>query len=141
MKLIIHRDTEKIGGSVVELISSSNSRIIIDLGLPLLDDDGSMFNFNKYKSKTIKELIDLNILPDIKGLYKDSEQQTNSEIDGILISHAHKDHYGLFQYVRDDIKFYLTEPTRKLISLTSLFTGTVNRIDNYQYDDFPPAFF
>ena len=36
MKLIIHRGTKEIGGSCVEL-QSKKARIIIDLGMPLVN--------------------------------------------------------------------------------------------------------
>ena len=132
-KLIIHRDTEKIGGSVVELISNNGSRIIIDAGVPLLEDDGSMLDFDKYKSKSVKELIDLGIIPYVNGLYKNINSKNKSAIDGILISHAHRDHYGLIQYIKDDLKYYLTEATHKLIDITTLFSDSKIEIDNYQY--------
>lgn len=133
MKLIIHRDTEKIGGSVVELISSKGSRIIIDAGQPLLDEDGNMLEFDKYKSKPVKELIDLEIIPAVAGLYQETRGQNETDIDGILISHAHKDHYGLARYINKNIKYYLTEPTHKLINMNSLFTESCVQIDNYKY--------
>lgn len=138
MKLIIHRDTEKIGGSIVELESSTGSRIIIDIGLPLIDEDGSRFDFEDYKNLTVRELIETGILPDIKGVYKNdgsrkTEGKSSSLIDGLLISHAHQDHYGLLKYVNKDIKFYLTEPTKKIIDLTYLFTSREGEITNYEY--------
>jgi len=43
------------------------------------------------------------------------------EIGGIIISHAHLDHYGLLKYVHPDIPVYLSAGTKKLIEVTQLF--------------------
>ena len=85
MKLIIHRGTHEIGGSCVELIpDSDNGRIMIDFGMPLVDEDKTDFDWKKYNKKTIDELISLGILPDIKGLYIPNM----STISSVLLSHA-----------------------------------------------------
>jgi len=47
MKIIIHRGTYEIGGSCVE-IQSKKSRILIDIGMPLVKKDGDRFNSNIY---------------------------------------------------------------------------------------------
>jgi ribonuclease J len=84
MHFAIHRGTHEIGGSCVEL-SSGNSRIVIDLGMPLMHQDGTEFDFRKFEGLTGPELLDKGILPAVEGLY---EWQTSS-VDGLLISHAH----------------------------------------------------
>ncbi len=50
MKLTIHRGAKEIGGTCIELESSS-SRILIDFGLPLVDE-----NRNTFDSRTIRNL-------------------------------------------------------------------------------------
>ena len=47
MRFIIHRGTKEIGGSCVE-IWTDNKRIVIDIGMPLVEKDGSEFDFTKY---------------------------------------------------------------------------------------------
>lgn len=129
MKIIIHRGTQEIGGTCVEVISSNN-RIIIDMGIPLVDKDGKSFNMDQYKSFHGKELVYEKVLPDIKGLYKWDEGK--DKVDGILISHPHLDHYGLFSYINTDIKYYIGEAAKKLIDLTCIFTPLKGSISNYE---------
>ena len=67
MKFKIHRGTKEIGGSCVE-VWTENSRIVLDFGMPLIDRDGKDFDFGTYKNLDIRKLVELGILPDIKGL-------------------------------------------------------------------------
>jgi len=100
MYLTIHRGTHEIGGSCVEL-QTKQARILIDLGLPLTED----------KPKDKKQLIKL--LP--KGL------NDMPELDAILISHAHPDHYGLLSFLHQDVPMYMSKGTKKLIEISYIF--------------------
>lgn len=119
MKIIIHRGTHEIGGSCVEL-ETGNNRILIDFGIPLVTRDHKPFDSNSLKGKTIQDLKAHDILPDIKGLYKDEKK----EIDGILISHSHLDHYGFLQYVNPEIPICLSHGANSLIDVSNIFVPT-----------------
>ena len=124
----IHRGTKEIGGSCVE-VWTSNTRIILDMGMPLVDSKKEQFNFKEFEKLETKELIKQKILPDIEGLY-----DTNGDlIDGVLISHSHLDHFGLMNYVSKDIKTYLGEATHKLIEISNIFTHSNYQITNFTY--------
>jgi len=119
MKLTIHRGAKEIGGTCIELESKS-SRILIDFGLPLVDENRDPFESERIKNKTKDELIASNILPEIKGLYKDEQP----EFDAILLSHPHKDHYGLLSYVHPEIPIYLSQGCRELVEISRYFNQT-----------------
>ncbi len=68
MRLTIHRGTHEIGGSCVELVSdSSQTRIILDFGMPLVNPDRSPFKWDEHRNLTQQELISNGVLPDITG--------------------------------------------------------------------------
>ena len=92
MKITIHRGSHEIGGSCVEVEGRAGSRLLLDIGQPLM-------NTEKQQPS----------LPD--------------RLDGVLISHAHQDHYGLLDLVGDAAPCYLSAPTRRLIELTGQYTG------------------
>ena len=129
MKIIIHRGTHEIGGSCVE-IQSKKSRILIDIGMPLVKENGDRFDFREHEGTPGSELVRKKVLPDIDGVYAWDNKKL---IDGVLISHAHVDHYGFFRYLHKNIRFYLGEATKKLIDLTVIFTPVKGNILNYQY--------
>jgi ribonuclease J len=103
MQLTIHRGTHEIGGSCIEL-RTQKARIIIDFGLPIIDDQPRL------TKKTRLAFIEKYKLP-IKGLYSDEEPT----FDAILISHAHLDHYGMLSTVNPKIPIYMSKGTKKLI--------------------------
>jgi ribonuclease J len=126
MNITIHRGTHEIGGSCVE-IENRDSRIVIDIGMPLLKDDGSRFDFKKYNHLTGPELVLKKILPDIKGCY--DWDTDHKPIDGLLISHAHIDHFGFLNYLSKNIACYLGEGTRHLIGISNQFLNLNMKIN------------
>lgn len=117
MQITIYRGTKEIGGTLVELLSG-DSRILIDAGYPLflnnqpIDDSVASFSYEK--------LLELGVLPDIKGLYA----WDAPAFDAVIISHAHIDHYGLLKYVNPASPVYLSPGTRKIIEISQLFKLT-----------------
>ena len=126
MNLRIHRGTQEIGGNCIE-VWTNKTRIVVDIGMPLVERDGSEFDFSKHKALNVKELVQKNILPNIPGLYDDSPRL----IDGLIISHPHQDHYGLSRFVHPEIKCYLGKATHQLIDLTNIFAPQQNEIHQY----------
>jgi len=125
MELIIHRGTQEIGGSCVEL-KTNKTRVLIDIGMPLVNKDKKPFDSKILEKKSIEDLKDLKILPNIRGLYKNEEK----DVDAILISHSHLDHYGLLNYVHPNIPIYMSQGAKELIEISSLFTpNKLNKIN------------
>jgi len=117
VKIIIHRGSKEIGGSCVEL-KTDRSRILLDFGMPLVDDRKGRFDSMKIIGKSTKDHKMARILPNIQGLYKGERKS----IDAVLISHSHPDHYGLLNYVRPDIPIHLSEGAKQLIEISNIFT-------------------
>lgn len=120
MNFKIHRGTQEIGGSCVE-VWTDTTRIVVDIGMPLVVSDGQEFDFKQYQNLTTKELVEQGILPNIDGLYEISI----SKIDGILISHYHQDHHGFLSYADTSIPVFTGEATRSILEFSEkFFNGT-----------------
>ena len=118
MKLTIHRGTHEIGGSCVELCSDSGeTRIVLDIGMPLVESDGSQYEWKKYQKMTLKELVEKRILPPVEGLYV--HQQPS--VSAVFLSHAHQDHYGFLRFVNRKIPIYMSEGSRSIVEVSSVF--------------------
>jgi len=127
MNLTIRRGTNEIGGTCIEL-QSGESRILLDFGMPLVNKHGNSFDFSPYKELSIKQLVSEGILPDVHNAYS-----KNPEIDGVIISHPHADHYGLMQYLNKEIPVWLGEATHRLLNLNNIFLRQNNKILEPKY--------
>jgi len=110
--VIIHRGTHTIGGSCVEVRSGAH-RIILDLGMPLMERDGAELNQESLKNPSIEN----GILPDVKGLYAHQSPSVNA----VILSHPHLDHYGLMDWVHPDIPIFLSKDSQTLIEVGNIF--------------------
>jgi len=115
MQLIIHRGAHQVGGSCVEL-NHENFTILLDIGLPL--DSG----FNDDPESHLPQP------------FFDAIRQGTKKIDGVLLSHAHMDHYGLVGMLPQDIPVYCGYASAELMDLTS-------RISLHYMQSVSPRFF
>lgn len=118
MRVIIHRGTREIGGSCVEVMEEK-TRIVLDIGLPLVKKNGERFEIEEYAGLKGPELVRKGVLPHLKGFY---EWDTDEDpVKAFFLSHAHLDHYGFLKFVRKDIPCYMGEGTKRLIETTNYF--------------------
>jgi len=85
MRIRVHRGTQQIGGTCIEL-ESRGKRIVLDLGLPL--DANSATDVG---------------MPDVVGLTTGQDDT----LLGIIISHPHQDHWGILPLVDPKIPVYI----------------------------------
>ena len=99
MRIRIHRGTEEIGGTCIEM-ESDGRRIVLDVGLPLdaPDDD--------HKS----------LLPDVQG-FRDADES----LQAVFLSHPHLDHYGLAEQIGSHVPFYIGEDANNVLAAASRY--------------------
>jgi ribonuclease J len=98
MRVCIHRGTKQIGGTCVE-IETSGSRIVVDLGLPLDAVEA-----------------DPTLVPQISGL-----REHDPSLLAIVLSHGHRDHWGLVPKVRPDIPIVMGKATERIMRAAADF--------------------
>jgi ribonuclease J len=98
MRICIHRGTKQIGGTCVE-VEASGSRIIVDLGLPLDAIEA-----------------DLALVPQISGLRKH-----DPSLLAIVLSHGHRDHWGLVPKVRPGIPIVMGRAVERIMHAAADF--------------------
>lgn len=98
MRARIHRGAHEIGGSCVEL-EAGGKRLVIDLGRPLDAGWGEDV-----------------ALPEIEGLIKASDS-----LLGVVISHAHPDHYGLLDQLPDPVPIFIGAASEAILKEAAFF--------------------
>ncbi len=131
MQLTIHRGTREIGGTCIE-VSTSNSRMLLDVGLPLFDSNRQPLDSRPLRSLSTPALIRSGMLPSIPGLY-----DGKSPPAAILLSHAHQDHCGLLDRSFPEIPVYATTGTSKMMLAGSLFARQI-RIPRERFHELRP---
>ena len=100
MRFCIHRGSHQVGGSCVELFYR-NTTILLDVGLPL-DYDFS----DDMESHLPQPLFD-------------KLRRGGKNIDAVILSHAHLDHYGLAGILPKGIPVYCGSATAELINMSA----------------------
>ncbi len=98
MRVCIHRGTQEVGGTCIE-IESQEKRIVLDVGLPLEATDS------------------IESLPRVKGF-----QERHKSLLAVVISHPHLDHYGLTRYLPPDMQMIMGAATERILKSALLFT-------------------
>jgi ribonuclease J len=98
MKLRIHRGTLEIGGTCIE-IESRGARILLDLGLPM--------------TAAAQDQVPL---PCVAGLL-----DPDPNLCGIIVSHGHRDHWGLLPRARSDIPVVMGRATERIMRAAANF--------------------
>lgn len=100
MQITIHRGTNEIGGSCVE-VATAETRILIDLGLPL-----------DFGDKT----------PEDQAAIREQAQAWCEGIDAVFVSHYHQDHTGLLPMLPSGVPVYMTAGTKKMAQTAATFS-------------------
>jgi ribonuclease J len=99
MKVKIHRGAHEIGGSCVE-VEHEGQRIVLDVGLPL--------------NVSLHDVIPI---PEVKGL-----NALDPSLLGVIISHAHQDHWGLVPDIFAGVPVYMGAATSRILTESAFWT-------------------
>jgi ribonuclease J len=110
VRVRIHRGTREIGGTCIEL-ESAGCRILLDLGLPLNATD-----------------LASTPLPDIEGL-----REVSASLLAIVLSHGHRDHWGLIPKVNPQIPLIMGKATESIIRAAADFVPDAVKLNAARY--------
>lgn len=107
MQICIHRGTNEIGGTCVE-IESQGGRLVLDIGLPLDMADPDDFPLHP-----------------VRGF-----AAYDPSLLGVVISHPHQDHYGLAHRLPKETRFLIGKAAETILSAAALFSPGGVKLQN-----------
>jgi ribonuclease J len=106
-KITLLGGVSEIGGNKI-LVEERGTRVLFDFGMSL--GNRSRYFSDPYLSpRSVTSLLELGMIPRIKGLYS---WDSNTDVDGVVLSHAHLDHYGYLSLLNRNIPVSCGETTR-----------------------------
>jgi ribonuclease J len=97
VRIRIHRGTQQIGGTCIEL-EAQGRRIVLDLGLPLDQEDSP------------------ELLPPVAGFHGPVDS-----LLAVVISHPHMDHYGLVRHLPPAVPLAIGEAAARILNAAAQF--------------------
>ena len=115
-EITFYGGVKDIGGNKF-LVDDKGTKIFMDFGMSFTEEGKFFAQFlNARTSNSLIDMFEMGLLPKIKGLYRqdyaehmgfDGKEET--EIDAVLLTHAHVDHCAYISYLRPDIPIYCSE--------------------------------
>jgi len=121
-EITFHGGVNDIGGNKF-LVKDKDTTLFMDFGMSF-SEEGRFFSqfMNARGSNALTDMFELGILPKIKGMYRRDYAKhvgfggdEETEIDGILLTHAHVDHCAYIPYLRPDISIYCSEESKLIM--------------------------
>ena len=120
--LSFYGGVNEIGGNKF-LLEENGTKILMDFGMSFGAEGRYFSEFMRSRlSNWLADMFELGLLPKIDGLYRQDYAKhvgfggdEETEIDAVLLTHAHVDHCAYIQYLRADIPIYCSEESRLIM--------------------------
>ena len=121
VKLTFYGGVEEIGGNKI-LLEDEGTKIFLDFGMGFKRRGLYFEEFLMPRSANgIGDFLELNLVPDINGVYREDllehlgRKAEKSEIDAVVLSHAHADHANYISFLHKDIPIYCGQTCKYIL--------------------------
>lgn len=119
--LTFYGGVNEIGGNKI-LLEDKDTRIFLDFGKGFSTRERYFEEYLKPRSSNgIMDLLTMDLIPDIKGIYRDDLMENagrkiiQPEIDAVLLSHAHADHADYISFLHENIPIHMGATTHGIL--------------------------
>ena len=111
--LTFYGGVDEIGGNKI-LLQDKDTKVFLDFGMSF-GKRGKFFEefVNPRLSNGITDYLTMGLIPDIKGIYRDDllemagRKPEQTDIDAVLLTHAHADHANYISFLNQDIPIHM----------------------------------
>jgi ribonuclease J len=121
VQISIFGGKNEIGGNKI-LVEHDGTRIMLDFGMSFGQNAKYFSEFlNPRKCSALTDFFELNLLPDLKGIYRTDYLEhmgrppEERDIDAVFLTHAHADHAQYIHFLRLDIPIFCTRETKIIL--------------------------
>lgn len=110
-RLTFYGGVNEIGGNKF-LLEDEDTRLFLDFGRNFAREK-KFFDEPWLSPRSPRQLMALGILPGMRGPYRQDE--SHFDLNGVLISHPHTDHFDSIRWLKDDYPIFASETAMDLI--------------------------
>ena len=121
VKLTFYGGVQEIGGNKI-LLEDKGTKIFLDFGMSFQRKDLYFEEFLMPRAANgIGDFLAMKLIPDISGIYREDllehlgRKPEETDIQGVVLSHAHADHANYISFLHKDIPVYCGETCKYIL--------------------------
>ena len=107
--LTFYGGVNEVGGNKI-LLEDKDTKVFLDFGMSFGKRGAYFDEFMKPRTNAgLKDFMEMGLIPDIKNAYRTDllkmmdRNDTETDIDGVLLTHAHADHADYISFLNENI--------------------------------------